>query len=210
MRGPLCTDNSIALREAGCPAQALGVFLTPKTSWSKPTSGAGKLVALLELAPGGYAVFAVSPPSRFSTPKTRAFIDFLRGVEKVGSAGRGGRGRSGMSTAAELVNTLVKAMVVFVSTNVDDIVLLSVLFADQLRPRSIVAGQFLGMSVLVVVSASAASLAVAIPPGWTSLLGVVRCCSESRRVDALRSRGTDDDDDSASPRQTCTRLAGSR
>lgn len=101
-----------------------------------------------------------------------------------------------MITAVEFVNTMVKAVVVFVGTNVDDIVLLSVLFADpNLRPRSIVAGQFLGMGVLVVVSVAAASLAVAVPPRWTSLLGVVPLLlGISKGVDALRSRGTDDDD----------------
>ncbi|AKU96255.1 Cadmium resistance transporter [Labilithrix luteola] len=105
-----------------------------------------------------------------------------------------------MITAAELLNTLVKAVVVFVSTNVDDIVLLSVLFADpKLRPRSIVAGQFLGIGALVVVSVVAGSLAVAFPAGWTSLLGAVPLLlGISKGVDYVRSRGLTDDTEEGS------------
>jgi cadmium resistance protein CadD (predicted permease) len=70
--------------------------------------------------------------------------------------------------------TLTTAVAVFAATNIDDIVLLSVLFADpHLRPRNVVAGQFVGITALVVVSAMAALLAVAIRPGWTALLGLV-------------------------------------
>jgi cadmium resistance protein CadD (predicted permease) len=62
--------------------------------------------------------------------------------------------------------------VVFVATNVDDIFLLAVLFADRsIQPRALVMGQFAGIGVLVSVSWIAARLALAIPPGWVALLG---------------------------------------
>jgi len=73
-----------------------------------------------------------------------------------------------------LFETLLTAALVFASTNVDDIVLLSVLFADpQLPARTVVTGQFLGIGALVLVSALAGLAAVAVPPEWTALLGVV-------------------------------------
>jgi cadmium resistance protein CadD (predicted permease) len=74
----------------------------------------------------------------------------------------------------ELVTALGVAVVVFAATNVDDILLLAAFFADPgLSPRQVVAGQFLGMSVLVAASAVCALFAVVIPAGWIGLLGVV-------------------------------------
>lgn len=65
------------------------------------------------------------------------------------------------------------AVVVFATTNVDDILLLSAFFADQsLRGRAIVIGQFAGIGLLTAVSAVAALLALAVPEGWTGLLGL--------------------------------------
>jgi cadmium resistance protein CadD (predicted permease) len=73
-----------------------------------------------------------------------------------------------------LFETLLTAALVFASTNVDDIVLLSVLFADpELPARAVVSGQFLGIGALVLVSALAGLAAVAVPPEWTALLGAV-------------------------------------
>jgi len=90
----------------------------------------------------------------------------------------------------ELAAATTKAVVVFASTNVDDIVLLSVLFADsRLRPRSVVMGQFIGIGLLVLVSYVAAVAAVLIPPGWTSLLGAVPLAlGIYKGVQLLRSR----------------------
>jgi cadmium resistance protein CadD (predicted permease) len=62
---------------------------------------------------------------------------------------------------------------VFATTNVDDIVLLALFFADRrLRPRSVVIGQFAGIGVLTLASAVAALLALAVPDGWVALLGL--------------------------------------
>ena len=73
----------------------------------------------------------------------------------------------------ELVAGLGVAVVVFAATNVDDILLLAAFFADpHVSPRQVVAGQFLGMLVLVAASAVCALFAVVIPAGWIGLLGL--------------------------------------
>jgi len=55
-------------------------------------------------------------------------------------------------------------VVVFTTTNIDDILLLSAFFADgSIRPRAIVIGQFAGIGVLTAVSIAAALLALAVP-----------------------------------------------
>jgi cadmium resistance protein CadD (predicted permease) len=96
---------------------------------------------------------------------------------------------------SELAATLVKAVVVFASTNVDDIVLLSVLFSDRtLRPRSIVVGQHLGIGLLVLASAVAGVAAVAVPPGWTALLGLVPLgLGLYKAFGLVRSRGQEEE-----------------
>lgn len=83
-------------------------------------------------------------------------------------------------------------VVVFASTNIDDIFLLSAFFSDpHLRHRGVVAGQFLGIGALVVASAVAALLALAVPEGWAALLGFVPLGLGLCRLFALqRSAGT--------------------
>lgn len=73
-----------------------------------------------------------------------------------------------------LLSTIGIGTLVFASTNIDDIFLIAAFFADsRLRYRSVVAGQFLGIGVLVLASVLAALLALAIPEGWIALLGFV-------------------------------------
>lgn len=72
----------------------------------------------------------------------------------------------------EIVAQCGIAIVVFISTNIDDIFLLAAFFADKkLKARSIILGQCLGIGALVAVSAVVAWLAFALPEGWISLLG---------------------------------------
>jgi cadmium resistance protein CadD (predicted permease) len=95
--------------------------------------------------------------------------------------------------------SLGTAFAVFVSTNVDDIVLLAALFADpHLRPRAIVAGQLIGMVVLTGASAAAAYAALAVPPRWIALLGIVPFGLGLIKLwQLLRRRAPEDDADGA-------------
>jgi cadmium resistance protein CadD (predicted permease) len=64
-------------------------------------------------------------------------------------------------------------IVLFATTNIDDILLLSAFFADRtLRPLAVVVGQFAGIGALTLASTIAALLALAIPDGWIALLGL--------------------------------------
>ena len=68
--------------------------------------------------------------------------------------------------------TIGLAVAAFASTNLDDLLLLATLFVDaKFSPHSIIVGQFIGMAVLVGLSAVAALLAVIIPDRWLALLG---------------------------------------
>lgn len=77
--GPLQLNNSVALAVAA--VAGAGVLLTPDFAVAEELED-GRLVRVLpRYEPEGYSMFAVSPPTRFVTPKVRAFIDFL--VERL-------------------------------------------------------------------------------------------------------------------------------
>jgi cadmium resistance protein CadD (predicted permease) len=79
------------------------------------------------------------------------------------------------------------AIVLFVSTNVDDLVVLVALFAhSKFRTRDVVAGQYLGLAVLFVVSAAGALLALVIPNTYLGFLGIFPILIGIRKLIALR------------------------
>ena len=72
-----------------------------------------------------------------------------------------------------MLETAFLALMVFASTNIDDAFVLLVFFADaRLRPRDVVAGQYLGIAVLTAAALVFALLAVAIPDRYVGLMGV--------------------------------------
>lgn len=97
----------------------------------------------------------------------------------------------------ELLAQMGIASVVFVSTNIDDIFLLAAFFADKkLKAQSIVIGQCLGIGVLVAASTLVAWLALALPAGWISLLGLVPLYLGASQIRALWTKVDDADEDS--------------
>lgn len=94
----------------------------------------------------------------------------------------------------ELLPQITIAILVFISTNVDDIFLLAAFFADKkLSARTIVLGQLLGIGALVAVSALVAWFSMSLPDGWISLLGVVPLYLGMKQIKSLWT----DADDSA-------------
>jgi cadmium resistance protein CadD (predicted permease) len=69
---------------------------------------------------------------------------------------------------------LAAATAAFVATNLDGLVLLTVLFATpKMRWQTVVAGQYLGLASLVAISAVAAAGLVVVPKRWVGLAGVI-------------------------------------
>lgn len=95
---------------------------------------------------------------------------------------------------ATAVETVVLAVIVFATTNVDDLVLLAAFFADaRARPRAIVLGQLVGMGILVGASAAATFGTMALPAPWVALTGAVPLVMGLRKLLKLRSRPAVDD-----------------
>src|SRR3954452_25445693 len=100
------------------------------------------------------------------------------------------------------------ALVVFVATNVDDILLLAALFGSALAARAVVAGQFIGIAILTAVSVGAAYAATTVSGEWIRWLGVLPIALGVWLLLQLwRQRGADDaDDDLVAERRFETRL----
>lgn len=100
--------------------------------------------------------------------------------------------------SADLLPAMGIAVAVYASTNIDDLLILAVFFADpQVRVGAVVAGRFLGLAVLVLASAAAALLAMAVPGEWIALLGLVPLALGLRLLPALFSKGGDADEQTA-------------
>jgi cadmium resistance protein CadD (predicted permease) len=78
----------------------------------------------------------------------------------------------------DLLGTASGAAVVFAATNIDDIVVLTVLFVaarttGRPRPWQVVAGQYTGIGALVAAAAIVAAGLLVVPEPWTGLLGLL-------------------------------------
>ena len=64
--------------------------------------------------------------------------------------------------------------VVYASTNIDDLLVLAVFFANpHVRVGAVISGRFIGLAALVIVSAAFALLTLAVPAEWIALLGLL-------------------------------------
>ena len=102
-----------------------------------------------------------------------------------------------------MLSTIAAAVGLFVATNIDDIVVLTVLFAvaarktSRLRGWEIVAGQYLGLTTLIAVSLLAALGLTIVPDRWVGLLGLIPLALGVLAL-VRTLRGTDNDDEAES------------
>ncbi|WP_392480842.1 cadmium resistance transporter [Nostoc sp. C110] len=76
----------------------------------------------------------------------------------------------------ELVTAITTGSIAFIATNIDDIVILLLFFSQintSLRPRHIVAGQFLGFTVLLILSLPGLFGGLVLSKNWIGLLGLL-------------------------------------
>lgn len=93
-----------------------------------------------------------------------------------------------------LLTTTLTATFAFAATNIDDIVLLTLFFGSSsasLRPRHIVAGQYLGFALLVALSLFGVLGALVVPREYIGFLGILPIILG---VLAWVRRGDDDDE----------------
>ncbi|MDZ7964259.1 MAG: cadmium resistance transporter [Nostoc sp. DedSLP03] len=76
----------------------------------------------------------------------------------------------------ELVTAITTGLIAFIATNIDDIVILLLFFSQisaNFRPRHIVAGQFFGFTVLLILSLSGLFGGLVLSKNWIGLLGLL-------------------------------------
>ncbi|QLQ36861.2 cadmium resistance transporter [Micromonospora robiginosa] len=96
----------------------------------------------------------------------------------------------------DLIAAAAGAAGVFAATNLDDVVVLTVLFvaarrSGRPRPWQIVAGQYAGIGALVAVAVVAAAGLLVVPDPWPGLLGLLPVALGVR---ALLRRDAEDDE----------------
>jgi cadmium resistance transport/sequestration family protein len=102
-----------------------------------------------------------------------------------------------------VLSTVAAAVGLFVATNLDDIVVLTILFAaaargTRMRSWQIVVGQYLGFIALVAASFLAALGLTVIPDQWVGLLGLIPLgLGVVALIRTLRGRDDDDEAESA-------------
>lgn len=94
--------------------------------------------------------------------------------------------------------TIATAAGMFAGTNVDDLIILTVLFLSaraggRPRPWQIWTGQYAGITTLVLISILAALGLTIVPDAWTGLLGLIPLALGIRAlISALRTRDEQD------------------
>ncbi|AVH69651.1 cadmium resistance transporter [Nostoc sp. 'Lobaria pulmonaria (5183) cyanobiont'] len=76
----------------------------------------------------------------------------------------------------ELVTAITTGSIAFIATNIDDIVILLLFFSQinaNFRPRHIVTGQFLGFTVLLILSLPGLFGGLVLSKSWIGLLGLL-------------------------------------
>lgn len=103
-----------------------------------------------------------------------------------------------MGSVDDLRSTIPTAVALFAATNLDDFIVLTVLFLSaratgRPRPWQIWVGQYVGIAALVAVSAAAAIGLKSIPDRWVGLLGIVPLALGVRGlIEAIRARAEDE------------------
>jgi cadmium resistance protein CadD (predicted permease) len=70
------------------------------------------------------------------------------------------------------VSALLTGVIAFSATNLDDIVFLTIFFSQTRRPWRVVLGQYLGFTVLVLISLIGFFGSRILPHDWIRLLGI--------------------------------------
>jgi cadmium resistance protein CadD (predicted permease) len=71
------------------------------------------------------------------------------------------------------ITILVASVTTFAATNIDDIFLLTLFFARKIPTHRVVAGQYLGFALIILLSMLGALLSLAIPTYWSRFLGLL-------------------------------------
>ncbi len=90
-----------------------------------------------------------------------------------------------MNEIASLFPTLLKGLIAFIATNIDDLLLLILFLSldgDKSKRRDILIGQYLGFIVIIALSMVGSLSRFILPLAWIGLLGLVPIATGLRKV----------------------------
>jgi cadmium resistance protein CadD (predicted permease) len=95
-----------------------------------------------------------------------------------------------------MLETAGLAILLFITTNIDDVFILLAFFADpKYRTRDIVAGQYLGIAALVAASAAISIAALMVPSTYIGLLGLLPILIGLQKLVALTKGDSAEDEE---------------
>jgi cadmium resistance protein CadD (predicted permease) len=98
-----------------------------------------------------------------------------------------------------MIQHILLAISTFVITNVDDLLIVTLFFANPaFKKHQIIVGQFIGISLLIGLSMLGLILGTVLAPHWISLFGLLPLLIG---IKELGSNETDDDDELKEPEQ---------
>lgn len=93
-----------------------------------------------------------------------------------------------------MISHLTIALVTFMVTNIDDLLILSIYFSSpKYKTKSIVAGQYLGIAALIAISLIGLFIGKVVDQQWVSLLGLLPFFLGVKDLIALRSKKVTDE-----------------
>jgi cadmium resistance protein CadD (predicted permease) len=87
---------------------------------------------------------------------------------------------------SSLPSVILVSIATFALTNIDDLVLLTMFFAQRVPARNILVGQYLGFAGIVALSLAGSLAAVAIPHEWFRILGILPLAIGIKRLVQMR------------------------
>jgi cadmium resistance protein CadD (predicted permease) len=89
----------------------------------------------------------------------------------------------------DLIGLFGIGIAAFIASNIDDTFILILLFATpSLLARNVIIGQYLGIVLLVIISSTAALIALAIPEFAIGLMGIIPIIMGTKRLLELREK----------------------
>lgn len=101
----------------------------------------------------------------------------------------------------DLLTAALLAVPLFIATNIDDVFVLLMFFAEpRVRAAHVIAGQFVGIGALVLASVIAGLIALVIEPEYVGLLGLLPIAiGVKKAIDLIRGEGDDTEDSARVP-----------
>ena len=89
---------------------------------------------------------------------------------------------------APAIAVILASLTSFAATNIDDVLVLTLFFAQRVPTRKIILGQYLGFAGIVALSLAGFWAAISLPSAWFRFLGLLPLAIGVNELTAIRKR----------------------